>query len=259
MKRNAVPKMTWTVHTYIYNNHKCNNYKYIVINMTKSGVPFLTLLLNREKNVQVVEGAPVWINSVDTFICVTMMLLTAFKMILLFLLFYWKHPPWNFISRLTYPIILNFLKKFFDLFPPHFSKPRNCWNWGPNYYHLTRFSLVENGWEPWTRLLANCTSASICFPAVSTEAKTPSVFFNLPYPMPNGRCWEGNLETAFLSSLQPQTKCRHLYSILHCKILQLLFFVSDTLMHMWAHSHTPSLLGGNVDLCVQVYLAVPVL
>lgn len=52
---------------YIYNNHKWNNY--IVINMTKVEVYFLTLLLTRWK-INVMEVAPMLINSEDTFIFV---------------------------------------------------------------------------------------------------------------------------------------------------------------------------------------------
>lgn len=115
------------------------------------------------------------------------------------------------MSGLRVPIIL------FNFFSFSFSKPMICW-----HCHLTSFSLVENGWEPWMSLLANCTSASICFPAVSTEAKL------LPFsPTSHILCQtvdvKGNLKTACLSSLLPQTIYRHLYSIFHCKILQLFY------------------------------------
>lgn len=87
--------------------------------------------------------------------------------------FFLKPAPWDCISWLWIFKNLGYLKIFLIFFPPNFPKSLICWSWNLRCHHLTSFSLVENGWEPWTMLLANCTLASICFPAVSTEAKLP--------------------------------------------------------------------------------------
>lgn len=64
--------MMWTVHTYIYNNYQWNSY--IVINMTKSTCVLLTSSPRRE-NVNAVEVAPMSVNSGDTYILVSVILL----------------------------------------------------------------------------------------------------------------------------------------------------------------------------------------
>lgn len=195
------------------------------------------------------------INSVGTFIFVIVILL-CFSPWYAYFFFSIKTSclKFHFWTYISYNIEL----KIFWLFFPYTFKPHDLLTLRPLLLSPDWLFFGGKWVEALDQAFGKLHISFHLFPSCFNWGKTPSVFFNLPYPMPNGRCWGGNLETAFLSSLQPQTKCRHLYSISHCKLLQLLILLSDTLMHVWACSHTPLLLGGNVGLCVQVELAVPV-
>lgn len=52
--------------------------------------------------------------------------------------------------------------------------PISFWPSGLCSRHLTSFSLVENGWETWKRILAELMSAHICFAAVATRERKRS-------------------------------------------------------------------------------------
>lgn len=132
------------------------------------GVCSLTSFPKR-KNVPVTVAEVAWLstNSVNTFILVSVILCFS--------------PTFSFLLKTCF-LELHFwtcisynlgIFQFSDFFLLCKAQPIICWPWGLYNYHLTSFSMVQNGREPWTRLLANCTSPSICFPAVSTEVKLP--------------------------------------------------------------------------------------